>query len=453
LDFVIVSNLDPVPLNKLFAPPVDPKIDPDAPVFDAGPVSRRADIDHAFGMAPKPRDPAVDAAIEAYLAKHGSRTRPPVARPVEGAPSERQTKQAYEMRSDFLVHDAKGKVARPKQVDHAAIAKELESFPWKDGVTRIPTGFATTKYGMEAALAFAGYVPAKGRRAAYDRQANADHQHSRRYPEPGSSGHRSEEEIREVLYADGSNLSYQAGFLSLANDLENVCAFPPCLKPLKKGRHSDSRYCVGKNCAQRDRRRLAKLNVSDANQPLRRKFFCTEVEPTSDAVDIIYVSSLMESEVVSENTYEGFRSFRDDPIGQLAAQGEITQAQYYAAVDYMVDLDEVNARLRAPHRDELDISVWIPREPDSNARLATEIKRSKYPSPLARIRAANKAMGRAATALIHAALASNTIDDVEMLRVALDALITSRKPQWTKPREKSSIRSTSPSPALQESEF
>jgi hypothetical protein len=226
-----------------------------------------------------------------------------------------------------------------------------------------------------------------------------------------------------------------------------------CLKPLKKGRHSDARYCRGKDCAQRDRRRLAKLNISDANQPLRRKLFCSEVAPSNDAIDIVDVSSRVKSEVIYQNTYEGFRSFCDDPIGRLFAHGEITQAQYDAVVDYMVDLDEVGARLRAPHRDELDISVWIPREPESNAATGREIRALPNPTALTRIRAANRAMGREATALLHTALASNAIDDVEMLRAALDALITSRKPQWTKPREKSSTRSTSPSPALQESEF
>jgi hypothetical protein len=175
------------------------------------------------------------------------------------------------------------------------------------------------------------------------------------------------------------------------------------------------------------------------------------VEPSSDVIDIIGISSQVKSEVVSENTYrEGSRSFRDDPIARLFAHGEITEDQYDAAAGYMTDLDEVGARLRAPHRDELDISVWIPRAPDSNAPTGREIRALPNPTALARIRAANKAMGREATALLHAALVSNTVADVEMLRVALDALITSRKIQWTKPREKSSTRSTSPSQALAE---
>jgi hypothetical protein len=427
--------------------------------------------------------PGVEAAREAYLAEHKNATRPPVrVAPV----------------SEKHLADAQAKYRDP-----AAVAAKLDTFAWKDGVTRIPTGFSTTKAGKKAAAAVAGYVKAKGKRlaydrqfalfldclddfakygkkaaaaftdytkvtrahTAYDRQANADHQHYRRRQATGSSegtsgsggssGHNSAQAVRAIVYSDGSNLSSQANPLGIAldNDLENVCAYPLCLKPLKKDRRSNAQYCVGKDCAQRDRRRLAKLNISDANQPLRRKLSCTEVGPSNDAIDIIGVSSLAKSEVIYQNTYEGVRSFRDDPIGRLFANGEITAAQYDAAAHYMADLDEVGGRLRASHRDELDISVWIPREPDSNALTGREIRALPNRTALDRIRAANNAMGREVTALLHATLASNATNDVEMLRAALDAIISSRKPQWTKPPEKSSTRSTSPSAALQESEF
>ncbi len=389
---------------------------------------------YAPGMAPKPRDPAVDAAIESYLVKYRNRTRPPVAQPVEGPPSKRQIAQAAEMKSKFLLHDAKGKVVKPQQIDRAAIAKEVESFPWEAGITKVPTGFCTTKYGRKAVRDYRG-------------QANDDHQQYRRRQPAASSGHNAAQEVRAVVYSDGSNLSL-GGFSPLLNDLERVCAYTECLKPLGKDRRVNARYCKGKDCAQRDRRRLAALRVGDANQPLRRKLSCTAVEPASDVVDIIDISRLVKSEVISENTYR--ESFRDDPFGRLFVANQITQQQYDAAVAYMHDLDEVGARLRAPHRDETDISVWIPREPDAKAMLATEIKR--HSSPLARIRAANQAMGREATALLHAALASNAIADVEMLRYALDKLITSREKPWTKPHGKRSTQSTSPSPALEESE-
>jgi hypothetical protein len=442
LDFVIVSN--PVPSRN----PIEP-VNGRTPLNFEKPepsTVKRLGAGHQYapGMAPKPRDPVADAAIEAYLAKHkdGTRSAPPL--PVEGPPSRRQLRWATEMRSKFLVHDTRGKVALPKQINRTVIVEKLESFPWAAGVTRILVGFAVTLYGQKTALAFAGYVPAKGKRAAYDRQADADYQHYRRRQCVGSSGYNSATSVREMIYADGSNLSYQASELALDSDLEDVCAYPLCLKPLGKDRHFDSRYCIGRNCAQRDRRRLAKLKVNDANRPLRRKFSCTEVGPSTDLIDIVDVSSLTESEVIFQNTYRrGYRSFRDDPIGRLFAAGLITQDQFDAAADYMADLDEIGARLRAPHRDELDISVWIPRSPDSAAQSATEIKRSKAPSPLTRIRVANQVMGREATALLHTVLVSNTITSIELLRAVLDALITSRYLQWTKPPEKSSTRSTS----------
>jgi hypothetical protein len=454
----------PVPFRK----PIEPEKERMPLNFDRPEPStgKRLGAGHqcAPGMAPKPRDPAVDAAIEAYLAKHRNRTRLALPLSVEGLPSGRQLKQAAQMQSKFLLHDANGKVVRPQQIDHSAIANELETFPWKDGITRIPTGFATTKYGRAAALAFAGYAPAKGLRVAYDRQANADHQHYRRRQAAGSSGHNSAQEVRAAVYSDGSNLSLLGGFSTLLPmPADRYCAYTkctngsfagrPCRAALDPDRHIDVKYC-DRDCAQKHRRLLAKDKTRVANEPLKPQIFCVIEEPANDVIDIVDVYSPVKPDVICENTYrEGSRNFRDDPIGQLAAHGEITEAQYNAAVEYMADIDEVGARLRAPHRDEMDISVWIPRAPDSNAVLATEIKHSKYPSPLARIRAANKAMGREATAALHATLASNTIDDVHMLRVALDQLIASRELiQWTQPREKSATRSTSPSAVLQGSE-
>jgi hypothetical protein len=258
MDFVIVSDPRPKPLlpQLNFSPKPEPKIDRDGPVFDVGPISKMADIDRRAlaGMLPKRRDPAVDAAIEAYLAKHRNRTR--VAPPVEGASSS----QAAEMLSEFLVKNSKGKVVRPEQIDRAAIAKEVASFPWEAGVTKVPVGFVTTKYGAQALRDLKG-------------QSRASAMAYRRYQAKGSSGYRSAEEIRKTVSSAGSNLSLLGGILALDNDLENVCAYPLCLKPLEKDRRSHARYCKGQDCAQRDRRRLASLKAHDANQPLKRKTF------------------------------------------------------------------------------------------------------------------------------------------------------------------------------------
>jgi hypothetical protein len=425
--------------------------------------------EYAPGMAPKPRDPAVDAAIEAYLAKY--RNRPPLKAPALATtnPTACQLEQLDDVLPEFLMHefrpDANGRmvwrVALPKRLNAAALAAKFESFSWKDGTTKIPMGFCTTEYGKRAV-------------AAYKGQASWDYTYYRRSQPSGASegtsgsggsgAYNATQSVRNTVYSDGSNLSLLGGFSTLLPmPADRYCAYTkctngsfagrPCRAALDPDRHIDVKYC-DKDCAQKHRRLLAKDKTRVANEPLKPKIFCAVEEPANDVIDVVDVSSPVKPDVISENTYrEGFRNFRDDPIGQLFAHGEITQAQYDATVDYVADLDEVGARLRAPHRDELDISVWIPRAPDSNAPTGREIRASRNPTALARIRAANQAMGREATALLHAALASNTIDDVEMLRAALDALITSRKPQWTKPREKSSIRSTSPSPALQESEF
>jgi hypothetical protein len=331
----------PVPFRK----PIEPEKERMPLNFDRPEPStgKRLGAGHqcAPGMAPKPRDPAVDAAIEAYLAKHRNRTRLALPLSVEGLPSGRQLKQAAQMQSKFLLHDANGKVVRPQQIDHSAIANELETFPWKDGITRIPTGFATTKYGRAAALAFAGYAPAKGLRVAYDRQANADHQHYRRRQAAGSSGHNSAQEVRAAVYSDGSNLSLLGGFSTLLPmPADRYCAYTkctngsfagrPCRAALDPDRHIDVKYC-DRDCAQKHRRLLAKDKTRVANEPLKPQIFCVIEEPANDVIDIVDVYSPVKPDVICENTYrEGSRNFRDDPIGQLAAHGEITEAQYNA---------------------------------------------------------------------------------------------------------------------------
>jgi hypothetical protein len=287
----------------------------------------------------------------------------------------------------------------PKRRD-PAMGLLIQTFIAQNGMAKWPTGFAK------------GYVGQLKEGWAY--------YYSRKL-ERGTSGYRAAQELRRETYADGQvGISVVGGQMALDDKLhDRHCANPECLKKLADDRRLDAKYCDD-TCGKDDRRRKADLKIKDAGRPLSGLIH-EGTSPVSKQNQS--VRCCPPAKTGPPNTYEATRSFRDDVIGQLFADGRIAQDQFDAARSYEADVDDVGCRLRAAHRDENDISVWRPREPDSKPKSATEIQRSKYPSPLARIKAANKALGREATALLHAALTSNTIDDVEMLSAALDDLI------------------------------
>jgi hypothetical protein len=286
----------------------------------------------------------------------------------------------------------------PKRRD-PAMGLQIQTFIAQNGMAKWPTGFAK------------GYVG----------QLNGWAYYYSRKLEPGTSGYRAAQELRREAYADGQvGISVVGGQMVLDDKLhDRHCANPECLKKLADDRRLDAKYCDD-TCSKDDRRRKDDLKIRDAGRPLSG-LIPGGNSPVSKQNQSVSCCPLAKTE--SPNTYEATYSFRDDVIGQLFADGRITQDQFDAARSYEADADDVGGRLRAAHRDENDISVWRPREPDSKPKSATEIRRSKY--PIARIKAANNALGREATALLHATLSSNTTTDVEMLCAALDVLIDS----------------------------
>jgi hypothetical protein len=252
---------------------------------------------------------------------------------------------------------------------------------------------------------------------------------------------------RAIIYQAGTRMSAQKGWLPLLPmPTERYCADPKCKtrktrQPLAADRHVDVMYC-NSTCVKRHRRALDKPKIKVANSPLSPKNNKSELGHPTQIVDIVEVSPPTKKEFISRNTYREVWSFRDNVFGRLYLLDLITFPQFDAVNDYLLDLDEVGwggGSLRAPHRDKADTDVWVPREPDS-----------KYATPLARIKAANQAMGRSSTELLHAALVTNTTVtiDLETLRAVLDQLIKSRNAPWTTPRANFAIRSLSHSPAL-----
>src|SRR5260370_38746707 len=140
------------PLDQVFHHPRAPQIDPDAdaPVFDSGQVS-------------------MDGAERPNHVPESVRPRPVSL-----------TEQLDDMLSEFLVHDDKGKVKQPKALDRPVLDAKIQSFIRTNGVTQVPTGFVTTKYGAQALSYLRGQ--SKANAAAY----------RRKHPE-GSSGYRAQQ--------------------------------------------------------------------------------------------------------------------------------------------------------------------------------------------------------------------------------------------------------------------
>jgi hypothetical protein len=220
-----------------------------------------------------------------------------------------------------------------------------------------------------------------------------------------------------------------------------TCDNPECGLPIEKGRSKDARYCRGDYCFRRHAELQTFDKVKRAGQPAKSRrrvsprlspamsaallrttrtgiISCTEVEPAGHPIENTELFYTTAQKIDSPNICIGVAFSRDHLLGHLLVDRAINFEQYEAGITYQQDDDNLRSRLRAPHRDILDINTWQPRKPRTALRLHDE--------PYSRVTAVNKELKPRATKLLlqvvrHGRLAKS---DLRKLRTALDAVET-----------------------------
>jgi hypothetical protein len=304
--------------------PVEPTIDPEAPVFDTSPIARESD-DRPPEPEPTPPPKPFDQA--AWLADLYKEFHDPA-------------KLAAATRDFPRIYDGVTTIRDP------ILAAKIDLFIRVHGILKIPTGFVVTKYGSEAVQAYNG-------------QARDDYRKYIGRADKGTSSFRAAQAIRKFAYADG--LSVVGGQMSIEDELhEHHCQNPLCLKSLE-GRRPQTRYCDDK-CSKADRRRLAVLDriaASGAQNAVR-------VSSPSIVADL-------PSKINDFDAAKGSKTDSCNTIEQMAHPTRIGQLQYEAETALCCILDILNGRTKASRgAADLDLNdiAWQPLPQDSDRVLA-----------------------------------------------------------------------------------
>ena len=248
----VSDEAGPLPKGYDFPAPGPELLDPDAPVFDAGPVSKM-DL-QVVGLAPKPRDPADVLMILTFLSRHGLRL-------IGFFPQVRTGR----FLCDGSSHGFRRTGPRPLGAEKC--------------LTRVPPRAVVTKGGAR------WVTPSEEKRLRYYT------------PVPGEAAYAAQERILQDTGVYEDRLSVQSGGMSLADDKysrlaydsatdtyrpfipnsqklpkegvlpERSCGNPECLgeikppKNSKKPVHHNIQYCGAKCTARaKELRRLDRKN-------------------------------------------------------------------------------------------------------------------------------------------------------------------------------------------------